>query len=302
MSSERLPLSTPEAPTEVVAAVLFAEGHVLLCQRSQDVPYAQRWEFPGGKVEPGEEPQEALRRELAEELGIEAIIGPELWQTDYDSPDGLCFRLRFFAVEQWQGTPCPGAGIDQLAWVPPDAVHHYDILDGDREFSFVLPWLLHPDLLDADELFMQIALLEARRAYAEGEVPVGAVLVRHGRIVARGRNAVERGRDATLHAELQAIRRASALLGRRLEECTLYVTLEPCPMCAGAIVWARIPRLVYGAPDPRAGACGTLYNIVQDERLNHRCALRGGVLAEESAHLLRSFFRQRREESRGVDP
>ncbi len=302
MSCASPPPSTPDRPVEVVAAVLLSEGHVLLCRRARDVPYAQRWEFPGGKIEAGENPEEALRRELAEELDIEATIGPELWQTDYDAPDGSCFRLHFFAVERWQGIPRPQAGVDQLAWVPAEAVEQYDILEGDREFALVLPWLLNPKLCDADELFMRVALLEARRAYAEGEVPVGAVLVRNGRIVARGRNAVERGGDATLHAEMLAIRRASALLGRRLEGCTLYVTLEPCPMCAGAIVWARIVRLVYGAPDLRAGACGTLYNIVQDERLNHRCQVHGGVRAEESADLLRSFFRQRREQSRGVDP
>ncbi|MCS6965482.1 MAG: tRNA adenosine(34) deaminase TadA [Candidatus Kapabacteria bacterium] len=148
---------------------------------------------------------------------------------------------------------------------------------------------------------MRIALLEAQRAYAEGEVPVGAVLTRDNRIIARGRNAVERAGDATFHAEMQALRQASQLLGRRLESCTLYVTLEPCPMCAGAIVWARIPRLVYGAPDSRAGACGTLYNIVQDERLNHRCSVRSGLLAEESSALLRQFFQQLRDKDRGVD-
>jgi tRNA(adenine34) deaminase len=166
----------------------------------------------------------------------------------------------------------------------------------------VLPWLLNPEGVDADDVFMRVALLEAQRAYAEGEVPVGAIVVHHGRILARGRNAVEREQDATLHAEMQVIREASRHLGRRLEGCTLYVTLEPCPMCAGAIVWARIPRVVFAAADPRAGACGTLYNIVQDERLNHRCQLRGGVRAEEAAELLRRFFRQLREEERGVDP
>ncbi len=289
-------------PVEVVAAVLLADGHVLLCRRSPNVAYPLQWEFPGGKVEPGESPEEALCRELAEELGIHATVGQELWQTEYAYPDGRHFLLRFFSVTHWEGTPTPRVGVDKLAWVLPTAVGMYPILEGDREFAIVLPWLLQPESYDADAIFMRIALLEAQRAYTQGEVPVGAVIVRQGRIIARGRNAVEHGRDATLHAEIVAIRQASAAIGRRLEECTLYVTLEPCPMCAGAIVWARIPRVVYGAPDLRAGACGTLYNIVQDERLNHRCSLRSGVLAEESAHLLRSFFRQLREEDRAVDP
>lgn len=289
-----------KAPLEVVAGVFVRDGHVLLCQRAADVPYPLRWEFPGGKLEPGESPADALHRELAEELNVDASIGEELWCSDVEYPDGNRFRLHFYRVS-WEGTPEARSGIAQLRWVSLPELEHYDVLEGDREFCLVLPWLLNPDSVDADDVFMRVALLEAQRAAAEGEVPVGAVLVRHGRILARGRNAVEHGQDATLHAEMQVIRQASRLLGRRLEGCTLYVTLEPCPMCAGAIVWARIVRVVFGAPDPRAGACGTLYNIVQDERLNHRCQLRGGVRAEEAAALLRQFFQQLREEERGVD-
>lgn len=281
--------------------MLVTDGRVLLCQRSPEVPYPLQWEFPGGKIETGEAPEEALRRELAEELGISVQVGRKLWCSEVSYPDGKSFRLHFYAIERWQGTPRARMGIAQLAWVPVAELQQYDILEGDREFCWVLPWLLDPGSVDADEVFMRIALAEAQRAYAEGEVPVGAVIVWRGCLIARGRNAVERGGDATLHAEMQAIRQASQQLGRRLEECTLYVTLEPCPMCAGAIVWARIPRVVFAAADPRAGACGTLYNIVQDPRLNHRCQLRAGVLAEEAAELLRRFFRQLREENRAVD-
>ncbi|MEN3026098.1 MAG: tRNA adenosine(34) deaminase TadA [Chlorobiota bacterium] len=286
---------------DVVAGVLVSDQHVLLCQRAPDVPYPLQWEFPGGKVEPNESPEEALRRELREELGIAAQVGANLWLTEFEYPDGKRFRLHFYAVERWTGVPQPRTGISQVAWAPLSDLERYNVLEGDREFCLVLPWLLDPTSVETDVLFMRIALLEAQRAFHEGEVPVGAVIVRDGRIVARGRNAVERGGDATLHAEVNAIRQASKHLGRRLEGCTLYVTLEPCPMCAGAIVWSRIQRLVYGAPDLRAGACGTLYNIVEDERLNHRCAVRRGVLAEESAALLRRFFQQLRAEDRGVD-
>jgi tRNA(adenine34) deaminase len=287
---------------EVVAAVILCDGRVMLCQRAEDVPYPLQWEFPGGKVEEGESHEQALQRELSEELGLTHVrVGRRLWSSEALYPDGKGFRLHFYAVEDYSGIPTARSGIAALRWVKPEELLQYEVLEGDREFCIVLPWLLHPERVDADEVFMRVALLEAQRAAAEGEVPVGAVLVRSGEIVARGRNAVERGADATLHAELIAIRQASAKLGRRLLECTLYVTLEPCPMCAGAIVWSRIPRLVFAASDPRAGACGTLYNIVQDERLNHRCQVRSGVLAEESAALLRSFFQRLRADESGVE-
>ncbi|ADU50196.1 tRNA-adenosine deaminase [Thermaerobacter marianensis DSM 12885] len=148
---------------------------------------------------------------------------------------------------------------------------------------------------DPDVLYMAEALAEARRALALGEVPVGAVAVHDGRIIARGHNLRERLGDPTAHAEILVLREAAARLGGwRLEGVTLYVTLEPCPMCAGAIVLARVPRLVYGAPDPKAGAAGSLMNLVQHDKLNHRVELRAGVLAEASAALLRGFFRQLR--------
>ncbi|HBL28044.1 MAG TPA: tRNA-specific adenosine deaminase [Acidobacteria bacterium] len=138
---------------------------------------------------------------------------------------------------------------------------------------------------------MSEALVEAGRAGEIGEVPIGCVIVREGGIVGRGHNRREIDGDPLAHAEILAIRRAAGEVGGwRLVGCTLYVTLEPCAMCAGALVNSRIERLVYGAADPKAGFCGTLGNLVQDPRLNHRLEVTAGVLEEESAALLRSFF------------
>jgi tRNA(adenine34) deaminase len=142
---------------------------------------------------------------------------------------------------------------------------------------------------------MEIALDEARLAAEQGEVPVGAVVVCGGELVARKHNRTREAADPTAHAELRALRGAAAKRGDwRLTDCTLYVTLEPCAMCAGAIVLARIERLVFAAHDPKAGMCGSLGNLVQDERLNHRVAVESGVLADESGELLREFFRGKR--------
>ncbi len=150
-----------------------------------------------------------------------------------------------------------------------------------------------------DDRMMRIALGMAKAAALRGEVPVGAVLARDDEVIARASNRRERGRDATAHAEILAIRAACRRLSSwRLSGLTLYATLEPCPMCAGALVQARIARLVYGAPDPKAGAAGTLYDIPRDGRLNHRLEVAGGVLAEASSALLRDFFRDRRGPSR----
>ena len=144
-------------------------------------------------------------------------------------------------------------------------------------------------LLDPHRRWMKTALKEAERAFDLGEVPVGE------RIVGRGHNRVEQLKDPTAHAEVLAITAACETLGRKwLEGCTLYVTLEPCPMCAGAIVWARLDRVVFGAFDEKAGAASTLYNIPQDARLNHQVELISGVEADAAADLLRAFFRQRR--------
>ena len=142
-----------------------------------------------------------------------------------------------------------------------------------------------------DSHWMREALREAERADRRGEVPVGAVVVGAGRVLGRAGNAIEATQDPTAHAEMLALRQAAAALGtRRLLATTLYVTLEPCAMCAGAAVLARVPRLVFGAADPKAGACGSLRNVAEDPRLNHRCQVRGGVLERECAELLKGFF------------
>jgi len=148
-----------------------------------------------------------------------------------------------------------------------------------------------------DETFMAQALAEARLAAGEGEVPIGAVVVADGRVLGRGRNARERLHDPTAHAEILALQEASQALGSwRLSGATMYATLEPCPMCAGALVNARIDRLVYGVADPKAGAVDTLFDLVRDGRLNHRVQVASGVLARECGEILREFFRQRRKQ------
>lgn len=141
------------------------------------------------------------------------------------------------------------------------------------------------------EQWMKQALREAEKAIEQDEVPVGAVVVHEGKIIGRGFNQMERLQDPTAHAEMIALTAAANhLQSRRLEACTLYVTLEPCPMCAGAIVMARVPTLVFAAYDPKAGACGTLFNIVEDKRLNHTTHVIAGVCDKESEELLRGFF------------
>ena len=148
---------------------------------------------------------------------------------------------------------------------------------------------------DADERMMRLALEEARAAGAEGDVPVGAVVVRGDEVVGRAGNAREREQDPTAHAEILALRQAARAIGNwHLEGCTLYVTLEPCAMCAGALVLARLDRLVLGAPDPKAGFAGSLGDIVRDGRLNHEVEVTVGVLAEECGEVLRAFFAERR--------
>lgn len=140
--------------------------------------------------------------------------------------------------------------------------------------------------------YMEMAIEEARLALANGDVPVGAVLVYDGRVVARGRNTREAEFDPTGHAELNAVREGARALGRwRLHGCTLYVTLEPCPMCASALVQARLERLVYGALDPKQGAAGTIWNLTDEPRLNHRVEVIAGVADVACGHLLRTFFR-----------
>lgn len=140
-------------------------------------------------------------------------------------------------------------------------------------------------------MFMRRALLEAKKAYLKGEVPVGAIIVADGQVVARAHNRKEELQDPTAHAEMLAIREAASRLGSwRLLGTTMYVTLEPCAMCAGALVLARVERLVYGTPDPKAGAAGSVTNLVQHDALNHRLEVTSGVLQEECAALLQQFF------------
>jgi tRNA(adenine34) deaminase len=155
--------------------------------------------------------------------------------------------------------------------------------------------ILNPD---QDERFMRMAIREALAAEEEGDVPIGAVIVKDGRIIGKAHNQREVLQDPTAHAEMIALTQAAEKMGSwRLEGCTIYVTLEPCPMCAGALVLSRMARLVYGADDPKAGACGSIYDIVRDSRLNHRLEVRKGVLAEDCAALLSDFFRRRRAEN-----
>jgi tRNA(adenine34) deaminase len=146
---------------------------------------------------------------------------------------------------------------------------------------------------------MLLALAQAALAAQAGEVPVGAVVVQGGQVIATGRNAPIEGHDPTAHAEIAALRAAAKVLGNyRLPDCTLYVTLEPCAMCSGAMLHARLKRVVYGAPDAKTGAAGSVINLFDQPQLNHQTALHGGVLAGESAALLKTFFSQRRDEKR----
>ncbi|MCD6728350.1 MAG: tRNA adenosine(34) deaminase TadA [Solirubrobacteraceae bacterium] len=146
-----------------------------------------------------------------------------------------------------------------------------------------------------DARWMRAALVEAGAALAHGDVPIGAVIVHEGLVIGRGHNERERLEDPTAHAEVLALRAAATTLGSwRVLDSTLYVTLEPCAMCAGAIVLSRVPRVVFGAPDPKAGAAGSVLDVLADPRLNHRPQVTGGVLVDECAGLLRRFFAERR--------
>ena len=148
---------------------------------------------------------------------------------------------------------------------------------------------------DVDAMRMRLALNQAREAAEVGDVPVGAVIYHNGELIAKAHNQREELQDPTAHAEVLAITQAANALGSwRLEDCEMYVTLEPCSMCAGAIVLARLPRLVYGAADPKAGACGSALDVLGCPKLNHRVNVRTGVLAEECGEVLTSFFRARR--------
>ena len=151
----------------------------------------------------------------------------------------------------------------------------------------------------SDEAFMRMALSAAAEAQRLGEVPVGAVLVREGDVIAIGHNQPIIGHDPTAHAEIAALRAAAQKLGNyRLPGCTLYVTLEPCAMCAGAMMHARLARVVYGASDPKTGACGSVVNLFAEPRLNHHTEVQGGMLAEECGTMLSAFFAERRQQTR----
>ncbi|MDZ7773911.1 MAG: tRNA adenosine(34) deaminase TadA [Balneolaceae bacterium] len=145
------------------------------------------------------------------------------------------------------------------------------------------------------ERYMMQAFRLAEQAYEEKEVPVGAVVVHRGRIIGKGYNQTERLKDPTAHAEMLAVSAACATLeSKYLEECTLYVTLEPCPMCTGGLIWAKLPRLVFGAWDARAGACGSMFNLADHRKLNHRIEIIQGILEEDCEALMKTFFRERR--------
>jgi tRNA(adenine34) deaminase len=149
-----------------------------------------------------------------------------------------------------------------------------------------------------DEKYMKLAIQQAQIAAENGDVPIGAVIVYKNRIIGKAYNQREQLKDPTAHAEIIALTQAASFIESwRLHDCTIYVTLEPCPMCAGALVLARMDRLVYGCDDPKTGACKSLYNIVQDERLNHRLEVTGGILAGQCSKLLQEFFQRRRFEN-----
>ena len=178
-----------------------------------------------------------------------------------------------------------------------------DAETGIRYFDLALQWIfcrgfsarMVRELTDADEAGMEMALAEARAAGDAGEVPVGAVILRNGEVVGRGQNRILRDNDPTAHAEMLAIRSATSRTGMKwLTDCVVYVTLEPCAMCAGALVLARVSRLVFGADDPKTGACGSLRNVVDDERLNHRIDVRRSVLKEPCSEILKRFFQDLR--------
>ena len=180
--------------------------------------------------------------------------------------------------------------------------------DSDRDAPPALP---QAELLDLDEshfaqvqrdqMFMQQALSQAQNAYILGEVPVGAVVVKDGKVIATGFNQPIGDHDPTAHAEIMAMREAASLLGNyRLPGCELYVTLEPCAMCAGAMLHARLARVVFGAPDPKTGVAGSVLNLFDEARLNHQTAILGGVLADQCATLLRGFFAERRAQQKNA--
>jgi len=176
------------------------------------------------------------------------------------------------------------------------------IFSGSQLSTFNSQLILEPIIdLQSDHYFMGEALRQAVKAFEAEEVPIGAVVVREGRIIARAFNQVEMLKDATAHAEMLAITQAEGAVGDwRLTDCTLYVTKEPCPMCAGAIVHVRFQRVVFGASDPKAGAAGGALNLLQFPTLNHKCVITSGVRGDECAQLLKTFFQQQRDKGQSL--
>ena len=165
-----------------------------------------------------------------------------------------------------------------------------------KNATLLLQGAISMKLFEKDQLYMQMAIDEAMKAEALGEVPIGAVIIHKDRVIARAHNLRETTKNATTHAELSAIQDAcSAMDNWRLEDTTLYVTLEPCPMCAGAILQSRIPRVVYGARDPKGGCVDSLYSLLNDPRFNHECEVTEGILGDECGEMLTAFFRAIRE-------
>ncbi|UOR10716.1 tRNA adenosine(34) deaminase TadA [Halobacillus amylolyticus] len=153
--------------------------------------------------------------------------------------------------------------------------------------------------MDKDEYYMQLALQQALQAKEIGEVPIGAVIVYQDEVISMGFNQRETSQLASSHAEFIAIEKANQVIGSwRLENCTLYVTLEPCPMCAGAIVQSRVPRVVFGASDPKAGCAGTLMNLLEEDRFNHQAKVLGGILEDDCGGILKNFFRELRDKKK----
>lgn len=278
---------------EVVVGVLYHDHRALLCRRKSNDDLNGKWEFPGGKVERGESTLAALRRELQEELNVRILAWNTIHREEVHYSSERSFSLTFFEVSAWEGE-ISSSVYDELQWVNPIDIPSLDILAGNRNFVHLLPSLLQSDN-DDDAHYMEQALEQAHKALEKNEVPIGAIIVHSDIVIARSHNEMESKQIPTAHAEIQAIESAALKLGsRRLLDCTLYVTLEPCIMCAGAIVLARIPRVVFACSDPKAGAAGSLYSLLSDKQLNHRCSVRRGVLAGDASLLLRDFFQSLR--------
>ena len=216
------------------------------------------------------------------------VIGSDGSLTGYGG--GLDRKLALLAVENSEALDLIDPECRQIEF--PDTIEHVNSrLYHDEKYDKIL-WHV------GRTVFMQEALKEAKKAFEENEVPVGAVVVKDGLIIGRGHNRTETAHDPTAHAEIMAIRRAAEKLGSwRLTGCDLYVTVEPCAMCAGAIVWSRIRSLYIGTPDPKAGACGSLYNIPRDERLNHIVQIHTGIMQKESSKLMKDFFKKLRQKN-----